>query len=212
MFERKILDIFTIRGLHWVLLFVVVQIFVYDSQQISRVWYLFVAHLKKNHFCVLLSPVDLIWPFVFSSLSFSQNKTHSQSIVNICRHLKQSSLWEIVVISISCDLWQSVLTAQVMCNVLQETATGGAHSTATLRHECPPVREKAPTTRTAWIFIKTTAKIHILHTVKNYQNRFRCSKTDLQMVFLLTDSAFGGEIEHCVEVCSCFVHMLMFAM
>lgn len=69
--------------------------------------------------------------------------------------------------------------------------------------------EKVPTTRSAWIVIKKTAKIHILDTV---ENRLGDSKTDLQMVFLLSDSAFSGEIEHCAEVCSCFVYMLMFAM
>ena len=64
--------------------FLVLQILVHESQLISRVWYSSVARLKKNRFCVLFSPVDVIWPFVFISLSFPQNKTHSQAIVNIC--------------------------------------------------------------------------------------------------------------------------------
>lgn len=78
--------------------FFVLQILVHESQLISRVWYSFVARIKKNRFCVPFSPVDVIWPFVFISLSFSQNKTHSQCN---CKHMQQSSLWEIVVVSIS---------------------------------------------------------------------------------------------------------------
>lgn len=125
----------------------VLQILVYESQLISRVCYSFVARLKKNRFCVLFSPVGVIWPFVFISLSFSQNKTHSQAIVNICSRAVYGRLLLIPLAelarAVSTDLWESVLTARVMSNVLQETATGGAHSTATLRHTCPPAR--APT-------------------------------------------------------------------
>ncbi len=65
----------------------VVQIFVYDSQQISRVWYLSVAHPKKNLFCVFLSPVrsDLAICVHFAYIFPPKN-----TLAGSCKHMQTS--------------------------------------------------------------------------------------------------------------------------